>query len=255
MENFFDGSKAGDDLKKYFSDRRSIRQFADKEVSDSLLSEILTLAGKAPTCGNMQLYSVVVTRDESRKKELAALHFNQPATGAPLLLTICADFARFTRWCELRHADAAYNNFLSFTSAFADAMILAEQITVIAELHGLGTCYLGTVIYNAPEISTLLGLPEMVMPVACLAVGYPDGDGVETERLAPEAWIHREEYRRDSDEEVLSLFKSKEEYPGNKNFPAENGKENLAQVFAEVRYPRAMNEEFSRKLLDWIRSR
>lgn len=239
--------------KNYFSRRRSVRRFRQEPVSDGLLREILELAAKAPTCGNMQLYSVIVTRDESRRKELAALHFNQPAsTGAPVLLTVCADFARFTRWCEVNHADAAYDNFLSFTSAFADAMILAQQITTIAEMNGLGTCYLGTAIYNAPEIAKLLKLPRMVMPVACLAIGWPDGEGVETERLPLRAWVHEEEYRADSDEEIVDLFKVKDEYPANQPFVAENGKENLAQVFAEVRYPRAMNEEFSRKLLDWL---
>ncbi len=239
--------------KNYFSRRRSVRRFRQEPVSDGLLREILELAAKAPTCGNMQLYSVIVTRDEARRKELAALHFNQPAsTGAPVLLTVCADFARFTRWCEVNHADAAYDNFLSFTSAFADAMILAQQITTISEMNGLGTCYLGTAIYNAPEIAKLLKLPRMVMPVACLAIGWPDGEGVETERLPLRAWVHEEEYRADSDEEIVDLFKVKDEYPANQPFVAENGKENLAQVFAEVRYPRAMNEEFSRKLLDWL---
>lgn len=239
--------------KNYFKTRRSVRRFSQQLLSPELLNEILELAGKAPTCGNMQLYSVVVTRDETKRRELAALHFNQPAsTGAPVLLTVCADFARFTRWCEINNADAAYDNFLSFTSAFADAMILAQQITTIAEMEGLGTCYLGTAIYNAPEISKLLKLPRMVMPVACLAIGWPEGEGVDTERLPVRAWVHEEEYRNDGDEEIINLFKVKDEYPANQPFIEENGKENLAQVFAEVRYPRSMNEEFSKKLLEWL---
>lgn len=236
----------------YFSKRRSIRRFENREVSEELLGSILLDASKAPTCGNMQLYSVIVTRGEKEREALAAMHFNQPATKAPVMLTICADFNRFTRWCELRDADAGYDNFLSFTSAFADAMILAQQITTIAEMRGLGTCYLGTVIYNAPEISALLKLPRMVMPVACLAIGWPAEEGTETERLPLKAFVHEEEYRQDSDEDILELFKSKEEYAPNKVYVEENGKDNLAQVFAEVRYPRGMNEEFSSKLLKWL---
>lgn len=234
---------------EYFKNRRSVRSFQKREISDQLLKEIISKAIKAPTCGNMQLYSVIISRDAARRKELAALHYNQPASQAPVILTICADFARFTRWCELRGADAAYDNFLSFTSAFADAMILAQQITTIAEMEGLGTCYLGTVIYNAPEIAELLKCPEMVMPVASLAIGYADGEGVETERLPLEAVVCEEEYRNDSDEEILNLFKSKEEYPANKGYVEESGKDNLAQVFAEIRYPRGLNEEVSKKLL------
>ncbi|MDE7462251.1 MAG: nitroreductase family protein [Muribaculaceae bacterium] len=234
---------------EYFKNRRSVRSFQKREISDELLKEIISKAIKAPTCGNMQLYSIIISRDAARRKELAALHYNQPASQAPVILTICADFARFTRWCELRGADAAYDNFLSFTSAFADAMILAQQITTIAEMEGLGTCYLGTVIYNAPEIAELLKCPEMVMPVASLAIGYADGEGVETERLPLEAVVCEEEYRSDSDEEILNLFKSKEEYLANKGYVEESGKDNLAQVFAEIRYPRGLNEEVSKKLL------
>ena len=234
---------------EYFKNRRSVRSFQKREISDELLKEIISKAIKAPTCGNMQLYSIIISRDAARRKELAALHYNQPASQAPVILTICADFARFTRWCELRGADAAYDNFLSFTSAFADAMILAQQITTIAEMEGLGTCYLGTGIYNAPEIAELLKCPEMVMPVASLAIGYADGEGVETERLPLEAVVCEEEYRSDSDEEILNLFKSKEEYPANKGYVEESGKDNLAQVFAEIRYPRGLNEEVSKKLL------
>lgn len=240
-------------MDRYFIQRRSVRKFSDRPVTRTMLSEILTAAAKAPTCGNMQLYSVIVTRDEARKAELAKQHFCQPATEAPVILTICADFNRFTRWCQLSNADAGFDNLESFMSATADAIILAQQIVTIAEMEGLGTCYLGTVTYNALEIAALLCLPELTVPVACLALGWPDGEGVETERMPIEAFVHEEEYRADSDEEVLRLFKSKEEYPANKGFVEENGKDNLAQVFAEVRYPRAMNEEFSVKLTDYLR--
>ena len=60
-----------------------------------------------------------------------------------------------------------------------DAVILAQQIVTVAELNGLGSCYLGTVTYNPEEISRLLGLPELVVPVACVALGYPADGGVE----------------------------------------------------------------------------
>ena len=239
-------------VRNYFSNRRSVRKFSDEDVDPKLLDDILLQASKAPTCGNMQLYSVVVTRDAERRAGLSELHFSQPASKAPVLLTVCADFDRFTRWCELSDADAAYDNFLSLTSAFADAVILAQQIVTIAELHGLGTCWLGTAIYNAPAISEYLELPRLTMPVACLAIGWPAEEGTPTERLGLKAFVHEERYRADSDDEILDLYKVKEDYPANRGFVAENGKRNLAQVFAEVRYPRAMNEEFSARVLEWL---
>lgn len=239
----------------YFTSRRSVRRFRDAEVSEGLLNGILTKAMKAPTTGNMQLYSVIVTRGGERREALAKLHFNQPAaTGAPVILTICADLYRFTRWCTLSGADAGFDNFLSFTSAFADALIYAQQVATIAETEGLGTCYLGTVTYNAPEIAELLGLPELVVPVACLALGWPDGEGEPSERLELDGILHQETYRRSSDEEVFEIFKVKEDYGPNRKYVEENGKDNLAQVFAEVRYPRQMNEEFSVKFLEFLKN-
>lgn len=239
-----------------FKTRRSVRKYSDREVSRELLDSILEAAMKAPTCGNMQLYSVIVTRSEEGKKALAPAHFNQPmVTAAPVVLTVCADFNRFTRWCELSDADPGYDNFLSFMNAMADASVFAQQIVAIAESEGLGTCYLGTVTYNADKISDILGLPDLCVPVACITLGWPAEEGVETERLPLGAIVHEEHYRSDSDDEIIDLFKAKDDYGPNRKFIEENGKRTLAQVFTDVRYPRAMNEDFSRTFLDLLRAK
>lgn len=239
-----------------FKTRRSVRKYSDREVSRELLDSILEAAMKAPTCGNMQLYSVIVTRSEEGKKALAPAHFNQPmVTTAPAVLTVCADFNRFTRWCELSDADPGYDNFLSFMNAMADASVFAQQIVAIAESEGLGTCYLGTVTYNADKISDILGLPDLCVPVACITLGWPAEEGVETERLPLGAIVHEEHYRSDSDDEIIDLFKAKDDYGPNRKFIEENGKQTLAQVFTDVRYPRAMNEDFSRTFLDLLRAK
>jgi len=202
----------------------------------------------------MQLYSVVVTRSAEGKAALAPAHFNQPMVmDAPVVLTVCADFNRFTRWCELSDADPGYDNFLSFMSAVADATIFAQQIVAIAESEGLGTCYLGTVTYNADKISDVLGLPELCVPVACITLGWPAEEGVETERLPLRAVVHEEHYRADSDTDIIELFKAKDEYVPNRQFIEENGKTTLAQVFTDIRYPRTMNEDFSRTFLALLR--
>lgn len=238
----------------YFKERRTVRKFEDRPVDKALIADIVEAAAKAPTCGNMQLYSVILSSTPEQIAALAPLHFNQPAaTGAKYILTVCADFNRFTRWCELRNADAAYDNLLSFTSAVTDAVIFAQQIITIAEMRGLGTCWLGTVTYNAPDIARQLNLPDLTMPVAAIAIGWPAEKGTETERLPLPAILHDGEYHRFSDSEILDLYRTKEEYPANLGYPAENGKENLAQVFAEVRYPRALNESVSASLAAWLK--
>lgn len=238
----------------YFSKRRTIRNYTDRTIPESLLKSIVERAMRAPTCGNMQLYTIIATQDPEKKRMLTPAHFNQPAAvGANVILTICADYNRFSRWCRLSDAQPGFDNFLSFLSATADAMIIAQQIATIAETEGLGTCYLGTVTYNAARISELLELPELVVPVACLSLGYPADKGEETERLPLEAVLHLEKYNNFSDEEIVALFKSKDDFPANTRYIAENNKETLAQVFTDIRYPKEMNETFSVEFLELLK--
>ncbi|MBD5357155.1 MAG: NADPH-dependent oxidoreductase [Bacteroides sp.] len=243
-------------IKDYFSTRRSVRHYKDEEVPTSKIVDIVEKAMRAPTCGNMQLYSVIMTKDKKMKQQLEPLHFNQPAsTGCSVILTICADFNRFTRWCELSSAKPGYDNFHSFIVALTDAIIFAQQIVTIAEMEGLGTCYLGTVNYNAAAIAELLNLPTLVVPVASISLGYPVGDEEQCERLPVEAIFHEEAYRIDSDEKLLTLFKVKDDFLLNKEFVKENNKDTLAQVFTDIRYPENVNKEVSESFIQTLKDK
>ena len=95
---------------KTINTRRSIRKYTDAAVSDTLLRRLLSEAERTQTMGNLQLYSVVVTRSDEQKRRLAPAHFNQPMVeGAPVVLTFCADFRRTTLWAENRNADPGYD--------------------------------------------------------------------------------------------------------------------------------------------------
>ena len=238
----------------YFLNRSSCRYFSDTPLSINKIEEIIGKAMKAPTCGNMQLYSVVITTDTKNKDKLATLHYNQPAsTTAPIILTVCADYNRFTRWCDLSDADPGCDNIHCFLTAMTDAIILTQQIVTIAEMEGLGTCYLGTVVYNAKEIAKLLELPKLVVPVASISIGYPEKPGEETLRLPLSAIIHKEKYRKDSNQQILDFYKAEEENAMNIKFMNENGKDKLAQVFTDIRYPRSTNEMISKTFMDFIK--
>lgn len=243
--------------KDYFSNRVTVRNYSKKHIPEELLDSILEKAMRAPTCGNMQLYSVIVTRDKANLERLAKEHFNQPAaTGADVILTICADFNRFTQWCEASNAKPGYDNFHSFMMALTDAVIYAQQIVTIAEMEGLGTCYLGTVNYNAKQISELLQLPDLVVPVASLSLGFPANESEEQcERLPLNAIRHNETYRKDSKEEILDLFKAKDDFEANKKFVEENKKESLAQVFTDIRYPESVNTSVSASFTELLKEK
>ena len=234
--------------------RRTIRKYKKDEIPEKMLNELLEVAFRASTTGNMQLYSVIITRDEENKKKLAPAHFNQPTvTTAPVVLTFCADFNRFIKWCELRNAHHGYDNFQSFYTATIDALLVAQQFCTAAELCGLGICYLGTTTYNAPMIIEALDLPKFVIPVTTVTVGYPAEIPAQVERLPVEAAIHHERYKDYTEEDINRLYADKEALPENKKYIAENNKETLAQVFTDVRYPKANNEHFSEVFLKIIR--
>ncbi len=107
--------------------RRTIRKYQQKDISSDLLNDLLDTSFRASTVGNMQVYSVIVTRDAERKAKLAPAHFNQPMVKtAPVVLTFCIDLRRFTKWCEQRKATPGYNNLEWFVTGSVDALLAAQ---------------------------------------------------------------------------------------------------------------------------------
>lgn len=238
----------------FLNNRRSIRRYKTDDISDELLNSLLLQAERTQTMGNMQLYSVVVTRSKEMKEALAPVHFNQPmVTGAPVVLTFCADFNRTVKWCSFRDANSGYDNLLSLMNAVSDTLLYTQTFSCLAEEAGLGLCYLGTTLYNAGQIIDLLKLPKLVLPVATLTVGYPDECPPMTDRLPLEALIHQEHYHDYDEQAINEFYQTKESLPENKEFVKVNQKQTLAQVFAEVRYNKADNEAISGVLLETLK--
>ena len=176
---------------KSINTRKTIRKYSAKPVTDELLNRLLDEAMRTQTMGNLQLYSVVVTRSEEMKKKLAPAHFNQPmVTQAPVVLTICADFNRTTKWADCRKGNPGYDNILSFLNAATDALLYTQTFCNLADEEGLGYCYLGTTVYNPQSIIDTLHLPKLVMPVATITLGWPDENPPLTDRLPLESIVH-----------------------------------------------------------------
>ena len=241
-------------MKSVLFKHRSIRKFCSTPVPEELLQEILAAASRASTCGNMQLYSLVVTRDAALRAKLAPCHFNQPmVTQAPCVVTVCADVHRFSMWCEQRDADPAYDNFAWFLNASTDALLAAQNLCVEAEMNGLGICYLGTTIYTAGMIAEILELPKGVIPVTTIVLGYPDESPELTDRLPLEAVVHYEKYTDYTAAEIDELWAEKEASPETAALLAENGLPNLAQIFTRNRYRREDNIAISRAYFELLR--
>ena len=234
--------------------RTSIRKYSTKEVSDKLLNQLLEDAMRTPTMGNLQLYSVVVTHSEEGKKALAPAHFNQPmVTGAPVVLTICADYRRTTLWAENRKGTPGYDNILSFMNAATDALLFTQTFTNLAEEAGLGTCFLGTTVYMPKMIIDTLKLPKLVMPVATLTIGWPDEQPVQTDRLPLRSIVHNETFEDYTPEKIDDFYAEKEALEENKEFVRINNVETLAQVFTDIRYTKKDCEAMSQGFLEALK--
>lgn len=226
--------------------RRSIRKYADKDVSTDLLHKLLSQASHTQTMGNMQLYSVVATRSAEMKAKLAPAHFNQPMVcGAPVVLTFCADFRRATDWCLQRKASPGYDNVLSFVNASTDALLFCQTFCNLAEEAGLGLCFLGTTVYMPQLIIDTLQLPKLVMPVATITLGWPDEAPELSYRLPLEAILHDETYHEYSSTDIDRYYAEKEALPENQEFVKINHKETLAQIYTDIRYTKKDNEAMS----------
>ena len=215
--------------------RRTIRKYTTQDIPDALLNELLEVAARASNTGNMQLYSVVITRDKANKEKLAPAHFNQP------MITAAPD------------AVAGFDNFQTFIASTIDAMLFAQSFCTAAEEKGLGICYLGTTAYNADKIIDALSLPRLVVPIVTVTVGYPDGMPEQVERLPLGAVVHQEVYTDYTSASIDALYHDKEELEVNKQFVRENDKKTLAQVFTDVRYTKKDNEFMSENLLKVLR--
>lgn len=234
--------------------RKTIRKYSENDVSEELLNDLLKAGCRSSTTGNIQVYSIIVTRDEARKRDLSPLHFNQKmVTEAPVLLTFCADFNRFSKWCVMRDAEPGYDNFLSFITAAIDALLVAQTFCIAAEAKGLGICYLGTTTYMAHKIIEVLKIPKGVVPVATVSLGWPAEDPEQPERLPLEAVIHKEVYTDYSVQDIEKYYSAKERRDDSLQFIKENNKTTLAQVFTDVRYKKEDNVYFSKMLLQVLK--
>ena len=241
-------------MKNTIFKHRSVRRYKSTPIPEDILKNILEAASRASTCGNMQLYSLVVSQSEEMRRRLSPCHFNQPMVmQAPCVVTVCADVHRFSMWCRQRNAEPVYDNFAWFMNAVTDALLAAQNLILQAEYHGLGICVLGTTIYTAAEIAKILTLPEGVIPVTAVVLGYPDETPALTDRLPLEAVVHFENYTEYTASEIDELWAEREESDESKSIVEQNGEDNLAQVFTRHRYRGEDNLAISRSYFELLK--
>ena len=134
-------------------------------------------------------------------------------------------------------------------NAATDALLYTQTFCNLAEEEGLGLCYLGTTVYMPQMIIDTLRLPQLVMPVATITLGWPDENPSLSDRLPLESFIHDETYHDYTPADIDRYYAEKESLEENKEFVRINNKETLAQIFTDIRYTKKDNEAMSETYL------
>lgn len=199
-------------ISELFLHHRSIRTFKPEPIAPDLVERVCAeaIAG-ASSSGNLNCFSLVLTRDPERKRRLHELHFQQDMVlEAPLVITFCADWYRTREWLRLRGARDNFDNLIGWHVAAVDAVIIAQNVCLGFEAEGLGICYMGTTLHSMGPIAEFLELPDTCLPVTSIVVGWPAEDPPKRDRLPLSAFLHDERYHRPSVAELEEIYAQRE---------------------------------------------
>jgi len=199
------------DLFELLMKRRSIRNFEDRPVPADVVDRLLDAANNAPSGGNIQPLSIVVVQESEARTELAEMVGGQPwVKNAPVSMIFCIDFFRVKRWAAMFDVEFLGEQALSsFLIAYADVMCAAQNVVMLAEDCGLGSVYVGTIQSSIGRAREFFGMPDYVLPLMVLSLGYPKSAPRTIPKLATDVVVHRERYRVPSDSEIRVAFESK----------------------------------------------
>lgn len=146
--------------------RTSVRSYLDKSIEEDKIEKLLRAGMAAPTAVNKQPWHFVVVTDKSLLQKLAKANpYAEMVARAPLAIVVCGDMTK-----------ALDGNAREFW--VQDCSAASENILLAATGLGLGAVWTGT--YPSEErcaaVSEVLGLPETLIPLNTIVIGYPDGE-------------------------------------------------------------------------------
>jgi nitroreductase len=202
-------------LEDVFLRRRSVRQYRDAPVPAGVRAQVLDAALRAPTAGNMMLYSILEVREQALKDRLAVTCDKQPFIArAPWVLVFLADWQR-TMDCfafagqDASAAGAPRPREADLLLACCDALIAAQTVVAAAEAHGLGSCYIGDIMENGELHRDLLGLPRWTFPITMLCLGWPTEAAAarpQPSRFDRRIVVHADSYRPVTEADIVDMF-------------------------------------------------
>lgn len=228
---------------KLLIERASCRSFSDKKIPPDVLQLVLNAGIHAPTGWNLQPYSIIKIENDETKQKLAEMCGQGFISQAPVLLLFCIDWHRVQRWASLSVAPfTATRSFRHFWISFQDTILCAQSICLAADSMGLGSVYIGAVIEFLADIRDMFQLPQRVLPVVLLCLGYPTTRPQPQNKLGVDVVVHAERYREMEDQEIVDAFGEK--YHGQELGITPERLETIAKVCRQVH-----GEEFAGKCL------
>ena len=204
--------------------RKSLRAYSDQPVTQEEKDAILWAAFRAPTAGNLMLYSIIEVEDQAIKDRLAVTCDHQPFIArAPFVLIFLADYQRWTDIFTYSDVDQCLQELGrvrrtpqegDLMLACCDALIAAQNAAIAAESLGIGSCYIGDIFENYEIHRDLLNLPQYVFPISMLCFGHPTEDYAtrkQATRFEREFIVHKDAYRRLDPEQLQRMLQPLEE--------------------------------------------
>ncbi len=203
---------------KVIENRRSIRKYSTTPLTADEKQAILHATLRAPTAGNMMLYSIIEVEDQALKDRLAVTCDNQPFIAtAPWVLLFVADYQRFFDFytfsdvesvCREKGITPRLPADGDLLLAGCDALIAAQTAVIAAESLGIGSCYIGDILENAEVHREMFNLPQYTLPITLLVFGRPfvvKEENRLTTRYDQEYVVFKNSYRRLSKEEFVKM--------------------------------------------------
>lgn len=218
---------------------RSFRQYLDKDIPNKIVDTLVEATQAAPSWVNGQQVSIILIKDKEKKQNLAELCGNQKwITEAPIFFVFCADFYRAKLASEMENTsfDAAEQSDVLLVGATDVGISLANMITA-AESLGLGTVPIGGIRRNVSDVIDLLQLPEYVIPISGLCVGYPANDPGKKPRLPKESVLHLEKYNKDQIELLNAYNQTFKDYLKQRGDQEANWTKRMANFYSKPYYP------------------
>ncbi|MCM3760595.1 oxygen-insensitive NADPH nitroreductase [Alkalihalobacillus oceani] len=183
-------------ISRLIQNHRSIRKYTEEPISSSILEDILSCAQWASSSHNVQSYSIIVVRDKEVKRILSKICNSQEwVVNCQIFLVFCADFYRLKLTTEMYSTNFENDEFENFLVGTIDTALAAENVIIAAESYGVGGVFMGGIRNDIGTVNDLLNLPQLVVPLFGMCLGYPAEIPCQKPRLPKKVVIHYDSYK------------------------------------------------------------